>query len=818
MEPNNQPVAVAKPKQLLGSIELIKRAWVFYKANFRRLWPLYLLGSLGSLGLQFQFSDKTAALFSGHSSVVAVVVALVIIVSILLFLSQIALLKSIVDVRKGQYEGIKSAYKKSSKFFWPYIVILIMLSLAKAGAMVLFIVPGIILAGYLSFTSCEFFDQEKKGFKALLGSWSLVRGYWKSVVWRWIVISILISLTMLIVIIPLAIVGTVLVIVAVAIKSTAMTVISVSVGLIIIAIFCLLLVVPLGIITMFELYYNLKEVRSAEKLADEAVDRRRRFKLIWAMIIGVLAFIVAFMIGIYLVAKLEKTANSGIPASAIIPGNTYFTSEDASDAFTIDYPANWHKEFETTERVNGNYFRTAQFAPNLVKKIPGDVRVASTTISLYINNVEPGIKTVEDFKNYFLERLMGDKTAVISDVKTSTTTIGIFSALELSYTHKISPAGFEPVTFKVTDKIVLLGDYVYILEYRSDPLTYDDNIEVFENMTKSWYLHYFQRKSGSDSLIYDNRDYGISLEYPSAWIQIGATPETGLVAQFIRPDFDNQGLFDPGKSIAVWIEKFSGNLELFKKNTLKSVLVGDNVLKSVSPITIGQQDGYEMTYEWNDGNDLGSSIIYLTIRDGRGYSMVLNGLAPDDPLIAKFRSSFKFLESEPQSRNNDEETYDNRQFGYKLTVPKQWTKLAKTTYEDKIVDSYSFVSGDQDSFMGVLSVSAPDDYYHYNGRYSVERYRDDNLEYLKNGPTTLEGFSLLQTGTTTIGKLPSAYYVGKYQSDTSRIGGIPPILRIKQLFIDNDGTVRWISYIDDEADFEKYLPMINKIMESLRVR
>gem|GEM_PF-5424660 len=817
MEPNNQPVAVAKPKQLLGSIELINRAWVFYKANFRRLWPLYLLGSLGSLGLQFQFSDKTAALFSGHSSVVAVV-ALVIIVSILLFLSQIALLKSIVDVRKGQYEGIKSAYKKSSKFFWSYIVLLLMLSLAKAGATALFIVPGIILAGYLVFASYEFFDQEKKGFKALLGSWSLVRRYWKSVVWRWIVISILISLTVLIAIIPLAIIGTVLVIVAVAIKSTALTVISVSVGLIIIAIFLLLLVIPLGIITMFELYYNLKEVRSAEKLADEAVDRRRRFKLIWAMIIGVLAFIVAFMIGIYLVNNLEKTANSGIPASAIIPGKTYFTSEDASDAFTIDYPASWHKEFETTERVNGNYFRSAQFAPNLVKKLSGNVRIASTTISLYINNVEPDIKTAEDYKNYFLERLMGDKTAVISDIKISTTTIGIFSSLELTYTNKLSAVGFEPMTFKVTDKIVLLGDYAYILEYMSDPSTYEDNIEVFENMAKSWYLHYSQKKSGSDFVVYNNGDYSISLEYPSEWIQIGATPETGLVAQFIRPDFDDQGLFDPGKSVAVWIEKFSGNLELFKKNTLKSVLVGNNVLKSVSPITIGQQDGYEMTYEWNDGNDLGYTIIYLIIRDGKGYSMVLNGLAPDDPLIAKFRSSFKFLESEPQSRNNDEVTYDNRQFGYKLTVPKQWIKDVKTTYEDKIADSYTFVSSDQDSFMGVLSVGTPDDYYHYNGGYSVERYRDDNLEYLKNGPTTLEGFSLLQTGTTTIGKLPSAYYVGKYQSDTSRIGGIPPMLRIRQAFIDNDGTVRWISYIDNEADFEKYLPGVDKIMGSLRVR
>jgi len=186
---NIQPqVAENQPKiSLMSSKEFVTRARKFYKENFKKLWPLYILGGLG--GISFSGSNSSSSsstsnvlspylnIFSNIPTWVWVLAGILITaISIFLFISKIALLKGISDTNKGQFVGVRDSYKKSFAIFWSFILIGIISSWSIMGAMVLLIIPGIILSVYLSFSIFELVDKQKKGFQALLGSWALVKG------------------------------------------------------------------------------------------------------------------------------------------------------------------------------------------------------------------------------------------------------------------------------------------------------------------------------------------------------------------------------------------------------------------------------------------------------------------------------------------------------------------------------------------------------------------------------------------------------------------------------------------------------------------
>ena len=305
----------AQGKKLLSSKEILQRARKFYKDNFNKLWPLYILGGLGGMSFSGGSHGSGGGSSTGSASSSSfnffsifplwawILIGVVLIaISIFLFISKISLLKGISDTNKGQFVGVKDSYKKGFGLFWSFILISIMVSWSVLGASVLFIIPGIILSVYLSFTIYELIDKQKKGFQALLGSWALIKGYWWKFVGRSIMIGLRIFLIGLIYSLAILIPMLILVIPGMVFHITALLVAGVSLGAI--AFFCLFFVflTPLSMIAMFELYYSFCDVRASDKVVDEALNKKRKRKLVICMWLAPIVIVVSLILATILIS------------------------------------------------------------------------------------------------------------------------------------------------------------------------------------------------------------------------------------------------------------------------------------------------------------------------------------------------------------------------------------------------------------------------------------------------------------------------------------------------------------------------------------
>jgi hypothetical protein len=286
-------------KTLLSSKEIVARARKFYKENFKKLWPLYILGGLGS-GISFNSrssGDKnTKNIIPQHylnviSSIplwVWVLVGiLVVVIAIFLFISKISLLKSISDTRKNKFVGVRDSYNKGLSIFWSFVLITFMVALSCLGAFVLLIIPGIILSVYLIFSLYELVDKQKTGFQALLGSWSLISGYWWLAVGKAIMIGLRITLIGLLYFLATLVLFLIFFVPGMIFHIPSLMIAS-ALWFVFLFIIAFGFLVPLSIIAMFEMYYSFCDIRESNNVADEALDEKRMLKLKTLIIIGVI--------------------------------------------------------------------------------------------------------------------------------------------------------------------------------------------------------------------------------------------------------------------------------------------------------------------------------------------------------------------------------------------------------------------------------------------------------------------------------------------------------------------------------------------------
>jgi hypothetical protein len=313
-------------KSFLSSKEIVKSARKFYKENFKKLWPLYILGGLGGMSFSYRSSSGNSAnstpspylniILSIPWWVWVLVGIVIIVISIFLFISKISLLKGISDTHKGQFVGVRDSYKKGLAIFWSFILIGIMVSFSVFGAMVLLIIPGIILSVYLVFSVYELIDKQKKGFQALLGSWSLIRGNWWKIVGKTIMIGLRILIIGLLYFLAILIPTLILLVLGTVLHVAALSIIGISLGVLAFLCVCFGFLAPLSMIAMFELYYNFCDVRELNKVVDETLDKKRKRKLIISMVIGIVSsilIIVGILVAIVLVnvnQYAEKAKNS----------------------------------------------------------------------------------------------------------------------------------------------------------------------------------------------------------------------------------------------------------------------------------------------------------------------------------------------------------------------------------------------------------------------------------------------------------------------------------------------------------------------------
>ncbi len=188
MDPNNQvPVAPAvtnqapimNPGVLEGPRSLLASAWSLYKAHWKMLTGIVIAPSVVSLAGQLLLLTKNIS---------AALLGIIVIFAGIIF--SIAMLPAAVNaINRLSTEpsatlNFKSQYKFGFGLFWSVIFAAILQILIVLGSYSLFIIPGIIISGYVGMYIFALVLDNKRGFSALTESYSLIRGRWWGVIGR----------------------------------------------------------------------------------------------------------------------------------------------------------------------------------------------------------------------------------------------------------------------------------------------------------------------------------------------------------------------------------------------------------------------------------------------------------------------------------------------------------------------------------------------------------------------------------------------------------------------------------------------------------
>lgn len=164
--------------KIAGPIELLKSSLDLFINNWKILVPVVIVPSVISF-----ISSGITYIHSGFANVIAGILAFVSAVfSIILTPTLIGVVHRI-KTGSGS-ESLVESYRRGFGFFWSFLLILIINTFVSFGSVIIFIVPGIIVAMYISLYSYAFVVDGKKGFTAFTESYSLVYKRWWPVLGR----------------------------------------------------------------------------------------------------------------------------------------------------------------------------------------------------------------------------------------------------------------------------------------------------------------------------------------------------------------------------------------------------------------------------------------------------------------------------------------------------------------------------------------------------------------------------------------------------------------------------------------------------------
>ena len=286
-------------KPLLPTVIIVEKAWTSYKLFFKRLWPLSLATiGVGAIGVILLYAGFFYTIFSGQQGnfpasavgpLYLVTLGCVFLV-IVLFLA--IFLRGVTDLYKSDFQGIGVAYSRGIRIFWPFLVLTVATTLIFYAGEYLLIIPAIAFLIYLLFSQFEFMVDGKRGFDALIGSWSLVKDRWWSIFGKILLIGLLCGLV--------AMIAEIVSVIFFVIAFGLATILHLEVLLIIFGVLfgialigaLVVLVYPLLMLVYFELYFNAKESRIVSNAADTSKHKSRKTILVVFMIIGALIFMV----------------------------------------------------------------------------------------------------------------------------------------------------------------------------------------------------------------------------------------------------------------------------------------------------------------------------------------------------------------------------------------------------------------------------------------------------------------------------------------------------------------------------------------------
>ncbi|MDA1334949.1 MAG: hypothetical protein O2794_02970 [bacterium] len=283
-QPSSDPTMVPVPPlspletaRLSTSKEFFWQAWDFYKNHYRAfasiVMPLFLL-NVAILLLDFvTFSNPTVEKVAlGTLTLILFVVSFIVGIAIVLYIAK-------------QEEGTTHIYSRSAKFLWAFVFVLLLQQLAVMGGFVLLIIPGVLTAIYLTFTSYMVIVEGKRGMDVLMGSWLLAKDYLGQIFVKMLFIGLVLLVAILLGLVAITVINSGFL--AVGVSSSVTGGFS---GLLSIA-FQTFIMTPLSIIYMFSIYKALRAIKGEQVLDGEYALHVRKWLKIYMAIGAVVIFL-----------------------------------------------------------------------------------------------------------------------------------------------------------------------------------------------------------------------------------------------------------------------------------------------------------------------------------------------------------------------------------------------------------------------------------------------------------------------------------------------------------------------------------------------
>lgn len=185
--------------KLPGVFALIKQSLIFYKKNFKKLVSIgaIIIGIYAIefilLGVFFPGEPNVETLSKGGIILYFLIMFILGIVNtVAQMIIQIAFVKISYEADSGSLTSIKDLLKRSSKFFWPFLWVNILMGLVVIGSAVFLVIPAMILGIYLSFAAYALILDNKRGLNSLTTSFHYIKGNWWRVLWRFLGPSLII--------------------------------------------------------------------------------------------------------------------------------------------------------------------------------------------------------------------------------------------------------------------------------------------------------------------------------------------------------------------------------------------------------------------------------------------------------------------------------------------------------------------------------------------------------------------------------------------------------------------------------------------------
>lgn len=658
----------APPADLSRIRELMNRAWAFYKGNFRRLWLLFILGGMAETSIRISFNDQTRQVLNSPEvidldlAVIALLVLAAVAIILFLALSSIALMRSIVDVRNNDYQGLRSAYKKSLPLFGPYLLIAVVANMAILGGYFALIIPGIALVVYLSFSYLVFVDQNKRGLAALTGSWELVSGKWWRTLGRFIVFLLAVGGIMLLTTIATMLIAFFFGFVLSAKSGVAIAIIVISVALF--ATVTYLFAIPLGILFMVELYYDLKRVHEQSMPTHEKVTPRRRKLLIASAVFGAILISLSIFFALKVLPTILARIEGWSGPVVYIPERGELEYENRDFNLSVYYPSDWRAAESVSEGVKGtpgaldvSFWRPAE-------GISSEALQISTSYIGYVPNETEEENMRKDITeigvNYLTSELLrvmpADEAPVVAFVASSTSPLaGVFAVKsEHTITH-------QDKTFRAWIAGFYVHDRGYVVVYFCEKR--ECKPERFDTFLRGLNPFYDHESSGSNYR-YRNSEYGFEMSYPKDLFFTTAPRAEGFAAVLAR------SLIDTSTSLSISVEVLQHsvdtlNIEKMIEDHREELIATENV----SQVTGGrvEREGVEAAAAFDFMYQLSPRKMLIILKDGMLYRLFGSFQNDDEiPVFDRVAASFKLIARSDAASASSRSTVGD--YGISLTL------------------------------------------------------------------------------------------------------------------------------------------------------